>query len=136
MLSILGGVIIGFAVSLMLLFNGKITGVSGFLGGLLKKETMLDPVRLYFVLGLLAGGVLLRILYPDAFLLPKEEAPLDYIFAGLLVGFGTRLGNGCTSGHGVCGISRLSLRSIASTVTFILFGVLSFLAYKTFRGAV
>ena len=134
MLAILGGVIIGFSVSLMLLFNGKITGVSGFLGGLLKRETMGDPVRIFFVLGLIVGGLGLRLFYSDAFLLPQEEAPLDYVIAGLLVGFGTRLGNGCTSGHGVCGISRLSKRSIVSTITFIAFGVLSYFLYKTIRG--
>lgn len=134
MLAILGGVIIGFSVSLMLLYNGKITGVSGFLGGLLKRETMGDPVRIFFILGLFVGGLGLRFFYSDAFLLPNEEAPLDYVIAGLLVGFGTRLGNGCTSGHGVCGISRLSKRSIVSTMTFIIFGVLSYFLYKTVRG--
>lgn len=136
MTSVLGGVIIGFSVSLMLLFNGKVTGVSGFLGGLLKKETMGDPVRLFFIIGLVTGGLGLRYFYSDAFLLPREEATIDYVIAGLLVGFGTRLGNGCTSGHGVCGISRLSKRSIASTMTFIIFGILSFLLYKTIRGGV
>lgn len=134
MLAILGGLIIGFSVSLMLLFNGKVTGVSGFLGGLLKRETMGDPVRLFFIMGLLAGGGVLQLFYSDAFLLIREEAPIDYVIAGLLVGFGTRLGNGCTSGHGVCGISRLSKRSITSTMTFIIFGIISFFIYKTFRG--
>jgi len=134
MTAILGGLIIGFSVSLMLLYNGKITGVSGFLGGLLKKETMRDPVRIFFILGLFSGGLALRFFYIEAFLLPNEEAPIDYVIAGLLVGFGTRLGNGCTSGHGVCGISRLSRRSIVSTLTFIAFGVLSYFLYKTFRG--
>lgn len=133
-MAILGGVVIGFSVSLMLLFNGKVTGVSGFLGGLLKKETMGDPVRYLFILGLLAGGVGLNLFYSEAFALPREEATFDYIIAGLLVGFGTRLGNGCTSGHGVCGISRFSKRSIASTITFIAFGIISFLLFKFIRG--
>jgi uncharacterized protein len=132
--AILGGVVIGVAVTVMLLFNGRVTGISGIVGGMLNRETMDKSWRLLFLIGLLFGGLMLRVLYPQSFVIISQAAPADYVIAGLLVGFGTLLGNGCTSGHGVCGISRLSVRSISSTVTFILFGVISVLLFKLIRG--
>lgn len=90
--------------------------------------------RISFILGLLAGGLVLRIYFPHFFVLKTQAAWFDYLIAGLFVGFGTLLGNGCTSGHGVCGISRLSIRSILSTITFIGFGILGVLLFKLFRG--
>ncbi len=86
------------------------------------------------MLGLLLGGAALLVYRPEAFVQQSSAEWGDYIFAGLLVGFGTLLGNGCTSGHGVCGISRLSVRSIMATVTFIVFGMLSLLMFKLLRG--
>jgi uncharacterized membrane protein YedE/YeeE len=77
----------------------------------------------------------LIIFRPESFIQQSSAKWGDYIFAGLLVGFGTLLGNGCTSGHGVCGISRLSVRSLMATVTFIVFGILSLLVFKFFRGS-
>ena len=132
--SVYGGVMIGIAVSLMLLFNGRVTGISGIIGALLKKETLDRHWRYFFIAGLLAGGVILRIIHPSSFEVVSSAKTSDYIIAGFLVGFGTLLGNGCTSGHGVCGISRLSPRSILSTITFILFGVVSVIIFKYFRG--
>ena len=134
MAAISGGLIIGLSVSLMLLFNGRVTGISGILGGIIKPARKDLNWRITFVLGLLSGGVLLYFLMPDQFVNLSNATRIDYIFAGLLVGFGTLLGNGCTSGHGVCGISRLSVRSIISTMSFITFGILSVLAYKFIRG--
>lgn len=134
--SILGGVIIGISVSLLLLFNGRVTGISGIVGGILNRETLDKNWRFLFIAGLLLGGVILRFVYPVAFTLQSGANTLDYILAGLLVGIGTSLGNGCTSGHGVCGISRFSIRSIISTLTFIFFGIISVLIFKTIRGEV
>lgn len=134
MISILGGAIIGIAVSLMLLFNGRVTGISGIIGGTLTPKPHDIIWRITFVLGLLSGGFVLKFVLPEAFEIKSSAQTIDYIIAGLLVGFGTLLGNGCTSGHGVCGISRFSTRSIMSTLTFISFGVLSVLLFKFIRG--
>jgi uncharacterized protein len=131
---ILGGVIIGLAATMMLLFTGRVTGISGIVGGLLNARTLDKNWRILFLLGLILGGVTLRIVQPEAFTLISSASTFDYILAGLLVGFGTLLGNGCTSGHGVCGISRLSIRSIMATVTFIASGVVSVILFKLIRG--
>lgn len=133
--AIIGGVLIGLAVSLMLLFNGRVTGISGILGGIIKPQKSDLNWRVAFVGGLLFGGIILRFFKPEAFIQVSSALAIDYIIAGLLVGFGTLLGNGCTSGHGVCGISRLSIRSIVATLTFILFGVISVLIFKFVRGS-
>lgn len=134
MTALFGGVLIGLAVSIMLLFNGRVTGISGIIGGLLNREALDKSWRLFFIAGLLVGGLFLRFFYPEAFTLISKNTMIDYIIAGLLVGFGTLLGNGCTSGHGVCGISRLSVRSIISTLTFIIFGVISVVIFKLIKG--
>lgn len=132
--AVIGGVIIGLAVSIMLIFNGRVTGISGIVGGALKLDTLDKNWRYLFIAGLLFGGLILRFTYPTAFTLESHAAPVDYILAGLLVGVGTLLGSGCTSGHGVCGISRLSLRSITATVLFIVSGIVSVILFKLFRG--
>ncbi len=131
-----GGIIIGIAVSIMLLFNGRVTGISGIIGGLFNKETLDKHWRIQFLIGLFLGGFVLRFMYPEAFTFISSANKIDFIFAGFLVGFGTLLGNGCTSGHGVCGISRLSIRSIASTLIFIIFGIVSVVVFKMARGEV
>ncbi|MBY0516808.1 MAG: YeeE/YedE family protein [Bacteriovoracaceae bacterium] len=132
--AILGGVLIGLSVSLMLLFNGRVTGISGIVAGIMRLDKNDISWRAAFILGLVFGGFLLKAFYPQSLMQISSSGTGDYIFAGLLVGFGTVLGNGCTSGHGVCGISRFSVRSILSTVTFIFFGILSVIAYKALRG--
>lgn len=133
--AVTGGVLIGLAVSLMMLFNGRVTGISGIIGGIVKPQKNDLNWRFAFVGGLLFGGLVLQFLRPDVFVQISSALSWDYALAGLLVGFGTLLGNGCTSGHGVCGISRLSIRSIVATVTFILFGIISVLIFKYLRGA-
>lgn len=133
--AILGGVMIGIAVSIMLLFNGRVTGISGIISGLLVPKQGDISWRLLFIGGLFSGGLLLNFIYPQAFKIETHVQWYDYIVAGLLVGFGTLMGNGCTSGHGVCGISRFSIRSLLSTVTFISFGILSVLIFKLVRGS-
>lgn len=119
-----GGALIGLSASAMLLFNGRITGISGIFGGLLKPTKGDISWRVLFMVGLLLGGVILLLAYPPAYP-PGLVSSLPVVgIAGLLVGFGTKTGNGCTSGHGVCGISRFSPRSIGATLTFIAAGML------------
>ncbi|HVO22205.1 MAG TPA: YeeE/YedE thiosulfate transporter family protein [Candidatus Margulisiibacteriota bacterium] len=120
-----GGVLIGGAASGLLFLNGRIAGISGIVGGLLPPQRGEGFWRLAFVLGLLVGGVLLLRTYPAAF--PTFQAPslARLAAAGLLVGFGTGLSNGCTSGHGVCGLARRSLRSLVATITFMGTGALT-----------
>jgi uncharacterized membrane protein YedE/YeeE len=132
--AMIGGAIIGIAVSIMLLFNGRVTGISGIISGVLTSKKSDTSWRWAFLLGLLFGGLILKILRPDVFLLSPEVKLSDYIFAGWLVGFGTLMGNGCTSGHGVCGLSRLSLRSLLATCTFIFFGMIGLLLFTWLRG--
>ena len=120
-----GGALIGLASVFMLALLGRIAGVSGILGGLISGGRSGDRLwRVAFLLGLVAGALLLRIFLGPLPLQLQAEG-LQLIVAGLLVGFGTRLGSGCTSGHGVCGIARLSLRSLAATVTFIGAGIIT-----------
>lgn len=123
MLPLIGGIFIGLAAGLLLLFNGRILGVSGIVGGLFQKEGR--GWRLGFLGGLLLGGHILYLVDYEFFGSFQVENPLMLCVAGLFVGFGSRLGNGCTSGHGICGISRLSPRSILATLTFIFFGMLT-----------
>ena len=119
--SLIGGSIIGIAVSLLLLFNGKVLGVSGILGELFNHPLSKNYWRLFFVLGLLISPLIYSIFHPIP-LIEISSNKLLIIVAGLLVGFGSRLGSGCTSGHGVCGLARLSVRSFKATMTFIFFG--------------
>ena len=118
-----GGILIGIAASMMLLFSGKIAGVSGIFGGMLFQQGEERSWRLSFVAGLIAGGILLYILNAEFFENTSGRGLLAVTIAGLLVGIGTRVGGGCTSGHGVCGIGRLSGRSIVATVIFVVAGM-------------
>lgn len=118
--SALGGALIGLAATIVLAVHGKVAGISGIFGGLLRRDTTDRDFRLAFVLGLFGGGLVLSFAMPGAF--PQGVAlssPLVVVVAGLLVGYGTRLGNGCTSGHGVSGLSRLSFRSLVATLVFM-----------------
>lgn len=113
-----GGVLVGLAAGLLVLLNGRVAGISGVLGGLLKPVAGDVAWRAAFVLGLVgvSGFYGLFAVVP----LPQIDAGYGtLVAAGLLVGFGTRLGSGCTSGHGVCGLSRLSLRSLVATLVFM-----------------
>ncbi len=122
----LGGMLIGLSAGLILLYNGRIAGISGIVGGLLTNRQARELLwRAAFLLGLLGGGLIASSIAPDAFAFELDRSTPALIAAGLLVGFGTRLGNGCTSGHGVCGISRLSRRSIVATAIFMSAGILT-----------
>ena len=119
--SLTGGLLIGAAAAILLLFNGRIAGVSGILGGLLRPMAGDIGWRMAFVLGLVGAPLV----YGFATPLPFVHVDADtttLIVAGLLVGVGTRYGSGCTSGHGVCGLSRLSPRSMAATAAFMIAG--------------
>lgn len=138
--ALLGGAVIGLASALFLLSLGRVCGVSGLFGGLLRRGADIPWQRAAFVGGLVVGGALLRLVYPHAFAaretiataataatqaLPWLSALPPWAIvvpAGLLVGFGTQLGNGCTSGHGICGISRLAPRSMVATASFMAAG--------------
>ena len=126
-----GGVLIGIAVSLMLIWNGRVTGISGIVYGLMNPVKKDLSWRLYFVGGMVVGGLTLAMMMPNAFGHPLPTADWTVGVAGLLVGFGTVLGSGCTSGHGVCGISRLSPRSIVATGLFIGFGIAAVFALRS-----
>jgi uncharacterized membrane protein YedE/YeeE len=117
--ALLGGLLVGGASVGLLLANGRIAGISGITGGLLARPDRDTPWRASFLAGLLVGGVALRWADPAAFGPSPAGSPLVVALAGLLVGFGARLGSGCTSGHGVCGISRRSARSLVATLTFM-----------------
>ena len=120
--SLAGGMLIGLAAALLIVLLGRIAGISGIVGALLQRSSWASVAnwgwRAAFVIGMVAAPLVWQLIAP----LPPMEMPsnpLLMLLAGLLVGFGTRLGSGCTSGHGVCGLSRLSLRSLAATLTFI-----------------
>src|SRR5437868_14456223 len=118
-----GGALIGLAAGGLLLLTGKTAGVSGILDGVLRGEAGEWVWKAMFLLGLIAGGIVLRVALPQA-LASNSPRALPLIAAGgLLVGFGARLGGGCTSGHGVCGIGRLSRRGLVGTLVFMATGV-------------
>ena len=123
--SLLGGVLIGLAASILLLCNGRVAGISGILGGALNPAPGDTLWRLMFLLGLLTTGAAAVLLRPQAFLAAPTRSLFVLTLAGFLVGYGARLGNGCTSGHGVCGVGRLSPRSLVATATFIAAGAIT-----------
>ena len=125
-LSLGGGVLLGLASAAFILVNGRILGISGILGGLLTPRLGDIGWRTGFLLGIAASPFVSSLILPAGYIeVPRIEAGFVAIaVAGLLVGFGTRYGSGCTSGHGVCGLSRLSLRSLVSTLTFMGLGFL------------
>jgi uncharacterized membrane protein YedE/YeeE len=117
-LSIIGGILIGFAAISLLLSHGRIAGISGIISGILHPEKDDSLWRVVFILGMLVGAILIRWLHPDALAIEIDVSSAAILLAGFLVGMGTRIGNGCTSGHGVCGIGRLSVRSIVAVFIF------------------
>ncbi len=141
-----GGALIGLSASLVMLFHGRVAGISGIFAGLFERRFAREAddggFRLYFIAGLLLAGIAARVVCPTT--LPglmmggHGQAPLSLGVggaAGLLVGFGTRLGSGCTSGHGVCGLSRLSVRSLVATLTFMATAMLTVAVVRAFQGA-
>lgn len=122
--ALVGGALIGVAAALLLVTHGRIAGISGVAGGLLRRDAPDRAWRVAFLAGLLASGAVAGLIAPEAIGDSVRSLPA-VVIAGVLVGFGTQLGNGCTSGHGVCGLARLSPRSFAAVITFVLTGALT-----------
>ncbi|MEO6985677.1 MAG: YeeE/YedE family protein [Paralcaligenes sp.] len=122
--SLAGGLLIGLSAAIFILINGRILGVSGIVGGLLHPQSRDIGWRLLFILGMLAAPILWTLLMGSP-ISNIDSSWTTLLIAGLLVGLGTRLGSGCTSGHGVCGISRLSPRSFAATLIFMAVGFIT-----------
>ena len=133
LLVFLGGVLLGIAVVGYLYVNGRIAGISGLLAQVINPKTIAKTPAIWF----LSGLILTPFIY-GLFVQPEIElnaSPLMMIVAGLLVGFGTRLGSGCTSGHGICGISRMSKRSFIATMTFMFAGFVAVYIIRHITGA-
>jgi len=116
---LIGGLLIGLSTALMILFNGKIAGISGIVGGLLARKGSEVGWRAVFVMGLLLGAFVYMLATGGPIPVNLQASLPVMVVAGLLVGFGTRLGSGCTSGHGISGIARFSKRSIVATLVFM-----------------
>ena len=122
----LGGIIIGLAVVIFFLFNGRLVGISGIAANALtEKDNKFD--NLLFLLGLILGPILYTLFTNQEINITISNSLILLIIAGLLVGIGTRISGGCTSGHGISGIGRFSLRSIVATITFMIVGILTVL---------
>ena len=133
LIAFIGGLMLGLSVAGYLYVNGRIAGISGLIGQVLNSKTMFKTPAIWF----LSGLILTPFIY-GLFAQPEIElnaSPLMMIVAGLLVGFGTRLGSGCTSGHGICGISRMSKRSIVATMTFMFAGFVAVYIIRHITGA-
>ena len=133
LIAFIGGLMLGLSVVGYLYVNGRIAGISGLIGQVLNSKTMFKTPAIWF----LSGLIITPFIY-GLFVQPETElnaSPLMMIVAGLLVGFGTRLGSGCTSGHGICGISRLSKRSIVATMTFMFAGFVAVYIIRHITGA-
>lgn len=118
---LLGGGLIGLSATVLLAFNGRIAGISGMVNGAIT-WTRAEAWRWLFLLGIVGGGLLYEYVLAPQPTPTYGFAPLTMVVAGFLVGFGTRLGNGCTSGHGVCGLGRLSGRSLVAVISFMVAG--------------
>jgi len=131
--SLVGGLLIGLSASMLLLSHGRVLGISGLYGGLITRQPTDRGLRLSFFGGLLSAGLIMWLIRPELF----PSGPVTPLWltaiAGFLVGFGTRLGNGCTSGHGVCGISRLSTRSLVATGAFMATGIATVLLVRALQ---
>lgn len=122
--SLLGGMILGVAAALYVLLHGRILGISGIISGLLHPKVGDWSWRLAFALGLLTSSFLAALIFGILPVVEVDASWLTVIIAGLLVGFGVQYGSGCTSGHGICGLSRLSPRSLVATLSFMTAGFL------------
>ncbi len=122
--SLVGGLLIGISSSILMLFNGRIAGISGITKEIFNKSNSAHEKtwRALFVMGIIIGGFLISIVMPEVTAKSSNLNYIQMIIAGLLVGIGTSLGNGCTSGHGICGLARRSPRSLTSVITFIATG--------------
>ena len=135
--SLVGGIVIGIAALVLLRFYKRIAGISGIFGGLFPFSTGETLWRLFFLAGLITGGIFLSLFYSDAVNFELTYSNPSVIVAGLLVGIGSRMGNGCTSGHGICGLGRLAPRSVVAVLTFLVTGIFAaVLVQKILGGAI
>ncbi|MEZ4320481.1 MAG: YeeE/YedE thiosulfate transporter family protein [Myxococcota bacterium] len=135
--AIAGGGLIGLSAALLLLTTGRIAGISGIYGGLLCARARDIGWRVAFVAGLAVAGVAFAVFVPDAIEPSSQRSTMATAIAGVLVGFGVRMGSGCTSGHGVCGVGRLSRRSLVATAVFLCTGMVTASVLQVLaRGAV
>ena len=119
-----GGIIIGFAVAIFFYFNGRLVGISGIASNTLTEErNKLDNIL--FLIGLIIGPIIYTLFKQEQISISISNSYLSLIFAGLLVGIGTRISGGCTSGHGISGIGRFSVRSLVATITFMVVGIIT-----------
>jgi uncharacterized membrane protein YedE/YeeE len=132
--AVAGGALIGLAATILWLGLGRIAGISGIVGGLVPAQAGDVSWRVAFLAGLLVVGVGASLWWPQAVASSPLRGPVVMLFAGVVVGFGTRLGNGCTAGHGVCGLSRGSPRSLVATLTFMAAGILTASLVRVFFG--
>ena len=123
--AIIGGALIGLSASLLLVINGHVAGISAIMATFLRPAGRELRWRSAFMAGLLAGGIALVIMRPEVIQVAQGRSLYELIGAGVVVGFGVRMGNGCTSGHGVCGISRFSKRSLVATLSFLATGFIT-----------
>ena len=128
--AITGGLLIGISACLLLLFNGRIAGLSGIINGLISPEKNEILWRTVFIASLLGGATFHYYFFNHTPFTTDTFSPVFMITGGLLVGFGTRMGGGCTSGHGVCGLGRLSLRSLIATMTFMLTAIITVFIFR------
>lgn len=131
----LGGSLIGLSAALLMYFNGRIAGISGMIAGAFDFKNSENHWRLFFLGGLILAAVIFNIFVPHTSVTYSRSTFL-LIVSGILVGYGTRLGNGCTSGHAVCGMARLSIRSIAATITFMSVAILTVFITRHILGIV
>ena len=123
---LIGGVLIGLSSSVLLFGLGRIAGISGiFASSFLSHPKSTETWKYFFIIGLMLGGIIMKVILPELFKYHFIGSIPLTIIAGLLVGFGTRLGSGCTSGHGVCGLPRKSARSLVATCTFMIVGIIT-----------
>ena len=123
--ALIGGALIGASATLFLWANGRIAGISGILGGVIFAPKSEITWRLLFLLGLLSAMASYMLVFGGTPEIQIQSTPVVTVLAGLFVGFGTRMGSGCTSGHGICGIARFSKRSFTATAVFMLTGFIS-----------
>ena len=130
----LGGILIGLAAGGLYVFNGRMAGISSILGESLRLDPVVSGWRWNFLAGLLAGGFILTILFPSAFPRVIETSFPVVVVGGVLVGLGARVGGGCTSGHGVCGLAHLSGSSLVATLTFMVSAAATVLVVRHLLG--
>jgi len=132
--ALLGGALIGLSASLLLLLNGRMAGISGIMNGLFSSPIKEEMWRGLFLLGLVLGAIGYQTFSESGIPIRQDYPMWAIIIGGFLVGIGTRMGSGCTSGHGICGISNFSIRSISATLTFMASGIITVYVLKHLTG--